>query len=247
MISAAKPSSNRQVQGCPARSRLPPDSTVGLAVVQANPQLRLGNSDRHQQSAGSLPGGSVWGSPSARRRPAATDSGRLAQERAAGSGCAKRVMPPGPAIRILPLRRNRATGVPAACRHPGEVAARRRFWMVRHSPPDTAQMMDAAPSRAAHPHPPAGGRGDGPRAAGAGTGQRHRGAGIEADIAAHGRGARGICGSTWRLHPRQQPQEWTALPRAQHRSLAGPRSPEPLPSGSLHRRVSAGTASWHFG
>jgi hypothetical protein len=27
--------------------------------------------------------------------------------------------------------------------------------MVRHSPPDTAQMMDAAPSRTAHPHPPA--------------------------------------------------------------------------------------------
>ncbi len=139
------------------------------------------------------------GIPSARRRPAATDSGRLAQERAAGSGCAKRVMPPGPAIRILPLRRNRATGVPAACRHPGEVAARRRFWMVRHSPPDTAQMMDAAPSRTAHPHPPAGGRGDGPRAPGTGTGQRHRGAGIEADIATHGSGARGICGSTWRL------------------------------------------------
>jgi hypothetical protein len=33
-----------------------------------------------------------------------------------------------------------------------------------------------APPRGAHPHPPAGGRGDGRRAAGAGTGRRHQAA-----------------------------------------------------------------------
>jgi hypothetical protein len=54
-------------------------------------------------------------------------------------------------------RRTRATGAQAARRHPGEVAARRRSW-TRRPPPR------------AHPHPHAGGRGDGPQAAGRGCG-----------------------------------------------------------------------------
>jgi hypothetical protein len=50
--------------------------------------------------------------------------------------------------------------------------ARKWSWPV-----DAAQTMDAVPSlRAAHAHPRAGDRGDGPRAAGAGTVSRHRAA-----------------------------------------------------------------------
>jgi hypothetical protein len=52
--------------------------------------------------------------------------------------------------------------VQAARRHPGEVGARRRPWAQR-------------PSAVAHPHPRAGGRGDGRRAAGAGTCRRGAG------------------------------------------------------------------------
>ena len=73
--------------------------------------------------------------------------------------------------RIAPgCGRNRATGVQAARRRPGEVDARRRSWitrtrkMVRHQPTNPAQTMDAVAIRpVAHPHPRAGGRGDGRR------------------------------------------------------------------------------------
>jgi hypothetical protein len=58
--------------------------------------------------------------PSARLAVAATDHGR----RAPGSGGAKRVMPPNRGTRKY-VRRTCATGVLAARRHPGEVAARR--------------------------------------------------------------------------------------------------------------------------
>ena len=55
-------------------------------------------------------------------------------------------------------RRNRATGVQAACRRPGEVGARRRS-LVDH---DDSEILRPPP---AHPHPRAGGRGAGRRAA----------------------------------------------------------------------------------
>jgi hypothetical protein len=73
----------------------------------------------------------------------------------------------------------RATGVQAERRHPGEVAGRRRSWWITTTPksyaisrPAPRQPWTPVPRRGAHPHPPAGGRGDGPRAAGAGTGRR---------------------------------------------------------------------------
>jgi hypothetical protein len=47
-----------------------------------------------------------------------------------GAGCAMCVMPPSRAIRKHIARRNCATGVQAAHRRPGEVAARRRSWIM---------------------------------------------------------------------------------------------------------------------
>jgi len=66
--------------------------------------------------------------------------------------------------------RNRATGVPAARRRPGEALVSRRSWMtaewcaLRRAAPRKPWLR--RPPRRAHPHPRAGGRGDGPRAAG---------------------------------------------------------------------------------
>jgi hypothetical protein len=56
--------------------------------------------------------------------------------------------------------------------------------MVRDPPVGTAQIMAAHLPRGTHPHPPAGGRGDGRRAAGGGTGGRQVGRGMR-----HGSGA----------------------------------------------------------
>jgi hypothetical protein len=82
-----------------------------------------------------------------------------------GSGGAKRVMATRPR-RLRPsgsiVRRNGATGVPAARRHPGDVAAP-RFLDTGLRKSYTTHRAGAPPG--AHPHPPAGGRGDGPRAA----------------------------------------------------------------------------------
>ena len=83
------------------------------------------------------------------RRPAAMDRGRWATELVVGMS----VMPPNPAHPKVIVRRTCATGVQAACRHPGELAARRRHGRAA-----------SRPARIPPPH--AGGRGDGPAGGG---------------------------------------------------------------------------------
>jgi hypothetical protein len=82
--------------------------------------------------------------------------GRGDGPRAAGAGtgrgalgCAKRVMPPNLGSEEVVARRTRATGVQAARRRPGEVAARRRSW-ARRLPP--ARIPLRAPAVAATDH-----------------------------------------------------------------------------------------------
>ena len=81
--------------------------------------------------------------------------------------------------------------MPVARRRPGDVSARRRCWIrsatVRDPPAGTVRTMDAArPPPGAHPHPRAGGRGDGPRAAGDGAGWRGAGGSTAAPHLLHG-------------------------------------------------------------
>jgi hypothetical protein len=123
--------------------------------------------------------------PPRRAHPHPPAGGRGDGPRAAGAGnwpaasaCAKRVMATRPR-RLRPSGRypprTCVTGVQAARRHPGEVGARRLCgmtgtgrWSATHRPDPRKPWIRRPPPRA-HPHPRAGGRGDGRRAAGAGN------------------------------------------------------------------------------
>jgi len=122
----------------PADQRSPNDGVRSFL----RPFLRRLVGDRVAQPAAEVPGRSAF--RPARipiRAPvvAATDDRRRASERGASTGCAKRLMPPNRSTRKSSPGA-RATGVQAARRCRGEVAARRRSWirrdhsMARHPP-----------------------------------------------------------------------------------------------------------------
>ena len=114
------------------------------------------------------PGVHGCGSPRAARIPIRTPAvaamGHGRRGRGADSGRGMRVIATQTSPPEAIARRTCATGVQAARRHPGEErCALRRPTLANHG--------CWRPPHRAHPHPPAGGRGDGPRAAGAGNGR----------------------------------------------------------------------------
>jgi hypothetical protein len=104
--------------------------------------------------------------PSARRRSRRRATGGWRRSWPPASGCAKRVMPSNPVIRKLSSGATGATGVQAARRNPGEVAARRELAAgvrmrqersARVSPPLLRRIASGGCWRgdlAVRPHPP---------------------------------------------------------------------------------------------